>query len=197
MTRKKPGRKRKIKVEPAAQMSVEEEFAEDVAAVEPEPAEPDGLPEDYGPAEEVSPRDEEEDEDGMPKRRRRRLPTRLTNLYYMGKRSPTRPVKHQPPTRIKVQPHKLRCPKAGCNARFLTQSSVDLHLACHQAEAGGAGRREVFACPRCEVTNPQWKVLRVHLWKEHAIDTDLYSCDKCDFKVDTLFRLERHAQIHR
>ena len=36
----------------------------------------------------------------------------------------------------------------------------------------------------------------MHLWKEHAVDTDLYSCAKCAFRTDTLLKLEMHQEIH-
>ncbi len=43
----------------------------------------------------------------------------------------------------------------------------------------------------------QWKILRMHLWRDHSIDTDLLECEQCDFKTDTVTRLETHMEIHQ
>ena len=174
MTRKKPGRKRKPK-EPQhiPRMSLEEEMEEEEAAAKEERVQ------------EVAP--EVEEELG---RRRRRPPKMLTQLYYLGKK------KAKKPPRTKPEPHKVKCSKVFCNARFRTQTSLAIHLSCHKSSNREEKSATAFSCPTCNLEVDQWKVLRLHLWRDHNIDTDLYSCEECDFKTDSFCKLDRHAQIH-
>ena len=36
----------------------------------------------------------------------------------------------------------------------------------------------------------------MHLWKDHQVDTDLLSCDKCDFRSESILKIEMHQEIH-
>ena len=36
----------------------------------------------------------------------------------------------------------------------------------------------------------------MHLWKDHQVDTDLLSCDKCDFRSESILKMEMHQEIH-
>lgn len=45
--------------------------------------------------------------------------------------------------------------------------------------------------------NWNWNTLHTHLWREHNIDMELYSCPHCPFKTPILSRLKNtHLKIH-
>lgn len=45
--------------------------------------------------------------------------------------------------------------------------------------------------------NWNWNTLHTHLWREHNIDMELYSCPHCSFKTPILSRLKNtHMKIH-
>ena len=72
-----------------------------------------------------------------------------------------------------------------------------LDRSCHSS-----GDPDTFYCPRCpRDTSPtfsSWKAAALHLWKEHRLDMELYSCDLClDFRSYTLSRLQEHKAWHR
>lgn len=185
MSRKKPGRKRKIRDETSEEtLPIEEVYGEEEAAV---------IEEHRLHQQEEELENDVEDEGRT--RRRRKLPSRLTQLYYVGK--PVTARRAPPPLkRVLPMPFKISCCKRNCNARFRTQEALEVHLACHKVLVDQGQAIESFSCVKCNYTWPQWKVMRMHLWREHSVDTDLYSCETCDFKSDTMGRVERHAQIH-
>lgn len=42
-----------------------------------------------------------------------------------------------------------------------------------------------------------WKPLTSHLWRAHSIDMELFACDKCDYKTNSLSKLNSiHKLIH-
>lgn len=42
-----------------------------------------------------------------------------------------------------------------------------------------------------------WKPLTSHLWRAHGIDMELFACDKCDYKTNSLSKLNAiHKLIH-
>lgn len=42
-----------------------------------------------------------------------------------------------------------------------------------------------------------WKPLTSHLWRAHSIDMELFACDKCDYKTNSLSKLNAiHKLIH-
>ena len=82
------------------------------------------------------------------------------------------------------------CDYPECGMRFRIRSNLDYHKNCH---VDGT-----IKCPECgsqEAKN--WNSLHTHLWREHRIDMELYSCEFCDFKTPLLSRLKNtHEKIH-
>lgn len=92
--------------------------------------------------------------------------------------------------------------------RFATEAAILLHEQCHSAN------KNDIRCPKCEVDPAQingdesnqplkvprnwnWNTLHTHLWREHNIDMELYSCPECSFKTPILSRLKNtHMKIH-
>ena len=118
--------------------------------------------------------------------RRRIMPPRaLQRDYYLG----------QPKLRRR-RTTKERCPisctRSGCMAKFREDKALRFHLNCHS----DADDATAFKCCECMKTFPQWRLLRVHLWKAHSVDIDLYACSTCDFRTDTVHKMDTHEQIH-
>lgn len=53
-------------------------------------------------------------------------------------------------------------------------------------------------CPECNQNDfCSWNTLHTHLWRQHKIDMELYSCEFCSFKTPILSRLTNtHIKIH-
>ncbi|XP_064640457.1 transcription factor E4F1-like [Lineus longissimus] len=123
-------------------------------------------------------------------KRRIRVPKALKDDYCLSKR-----VKIRRKTREMNKPFDLKCKHSNCLARFQLFSSLRIHEACHNntdQELGG------FVCVECHTHFLQWRTMRVHLWKMHKIDTDLYTCEveDCDFKTDKVYKLNLHKEVH-
>uniref|UniRef100_A0A1B0DHL8 C2H2-type domain-containing protein n=1 Tax=Phlebotomus papatasi TaxID=29031 RepID=A0A1B0DHL8_PHLPP len=71
-------------------------------------------------------------------------------------------------------------------------NNLNYHRQCHTTENCG------IACPECKNTDfRNWNTLHTHLWREHQIDMELYSCELCNFKTPVLSRLKNtHVKIH-
>lgn len=121
-------------------------------------------------------------------------PKALKNDYYLGKTraSDSSKVEHTTNARQskRVTSYQKKCRKPSCNAKFLTNEALEMHLKCH------TDKPNVFTCPECQQRQTRWRLLRLHLWKVHQIDTDLLICDQCDYKTDTASRLKVHQEIH-
>ncbi|XP_062605087.1 zinc finger protein 320-like isoform X2 [Saccostrea cucullata] len=119
-------------------------------------------------------------------------PKALKNDYYLGKTrsSDSNKTEHKPRQPKSALSYQNKCGKPGCNARFLTKAALEIHLKCH------TDKPEVFMCPECQQEQNRWRLVRLHLWKAHQIDTDLLKCDQCDYKIDTASRLKVHQEIH-
>uniref|UniRef100_A0A1B0CJJ8 Putative ovo n=1 Tax=Lutzomyia longipalpis TaxID=7200 RepID=A0A1B0CJJ8_LUTLO len=71
-------------------------------------------------------------------------------------------------------------------------NNLSYHRQCHTNEKYG------IICPECKsVDFRNWNTLHTHLWREHQIDMELYSCELCNFKTPVLSRLKNtHVKIH-
>jgi hypothetical protein len=121
-------------------------------------------------------------------------PKALKNDYYLGKTRTSDTGKGEHATYARqskrVTSYQMKCRKPSCNARFLTSEALTMHLKCHTDKPND------FICPECQLRQTKWRLLRLHLWKVHQIDTDLLTCDQCDYKTDIACRLKVHQEIH-
>lgn len=117
-------------------------------------------------------------------RRRINPPRALQKDYYLGQPKLRR-------RRTTKDRYPLSCSKPGCVAKFREAKTLEMHLRCHIDNEDMS-----FQCCECDKTFLQWRLLRVHLWKTHNIDTDLYACSTCDFRADTMHKMDTHEQIH-
>nr|KAI8762024.1 zinc finger protein 629-like [Biomphalaria glabrata] len=86
--------------------------------------------------------------------------------------------------------YKIVCPMMSCKAKFKTDLGLHIHLSCHNMD------NAAFTCMKCQAPHEFWKHLRIHLWKEHKVDCDLFQCDQCDYKTDTHHKMSIHKEIH-
>ncbi|XP_055688281.1 uncharacterized protein LOC129792894 [Lutzomyia longipalpis] len=85
-----------------------------------------------------------------------------------------------------------KCDNEDCAIRFRNLNNLSYHRQCHTNEKYG------IICPECKsVDFRNWNTLHTHLWREHQIDMELYSCELCNFKTPVLSRLKNtHVKIH-
>nr|CAD7396140.1 unnamed protein product [Timema cristinae] len=82
-----------------------------------------------------------------------------------------------------------RCDVMGCAVRLHSHDKIEYHRRCHQ--------EAVFQCPECSHSTFHWNSLSSHLWRGHAIDMELYSCNQCDYKTISHSKLVNvHSRIH-
>ncbi|BFZ12672.1 hypothetical protein BsWGS_15711 [Bradybaena similaris] len=86
--------------------------------------------------------------------------------------------------------YKIACPMMSCKAKLKTEMGLHTHMACHNLDD------TAFTCKECQAPHEFWKQLRMHLWRDHRIDCDLFSCEKCDYKTDTHHKMNIHKEIH-
>ncbi|XP_063907930.1 oocyte zinc finger protein XlCOF6-like [Zophobas morio] len=81
------------------------------------------------------------------------------------------------------------CPIPACKVNLQSADNMNYHISCH-TDSG-------LACPVCSETFAAWKQTVIHLWRQHKIDMELYSCDKCSYKCTSLTKLNNvHKLIH-
>lgn len=81
------------------------------------------------------------------------------------------------------------CIIPGCKVRLEDIEKIGYHIKCHFQQA--------YKCPECHNTFDSWNILSGHLWRNHKIDMELFSCDKCDYKTYSLSKLNSiHKLIH-
>lgn len=170
---KKPGRKRKSEI--AAQQKEQDESENKISE------ELDFKME--APVSLFNMRDTED-----PGKRKINPPKSLTEDYYLGSR---KPKKRREPR----EPYNMKCAIPRCLAKFKTAEARQLHLDCH-IDVKEQTPGKMFKCVKCESAFLNWKLTAKHMWKEHAIDADLHKCYMCDFRADTLQKLETHEQVH-
>lgn len=84
---------------------------------------------------------------------------------------------------------KNKCILPGCKIRLEDLAKMNYHIKCHLEHN--------YQCPECHSTFEFWNILAGHLWRNHKIDMELYSCDKCDYKTYSLAKLNNiHKLIH-
>lgn len=85
------------------------------------------------------------------------------------------------------------CPEPNCPRRFRLEANLEYHKKCHDPEKSGG-----IVCPECNAKDMnKWNVLHTHLWRQHAIDMELYACQLCAFKTPCLSSLNNiHVKIH-
>ncbi|XP_058832072.1 uncharacterized protein LOC131690373 [Topomyia yanbarensis] len=90
-----------------------------------------------------------------------------------------------------------KCDLVDCGARFRQPDTLVYHKRCH-IQPNELANSDGIRCPECgsqEFRN--WNTLHTHLWREHSIDMELYSCHLCNFKTPVLCRLNNtHMKIH-
>lgn len=90
-----------------------------------------------------------------------------------------------------------KCDIGECGVRFRQPETLAYHKKCHDSSIDGANA-EGTRCPECGSQEfRSWNTLHTHLWREHAIDMELYACQQCNFKTPVLGRLNNtHMKIH-
>lgn len=85
--------------------------------------------------------------------------------------------------------------------QFGSAALLVYHERCHASDGS-------LICPDCNSSSSTapatstaqfrtWNTLHTHLWRQHAIDMELYSCAQCNFKTPIRSRLTNtHARIH-
>ncbi|XP_054716478.1 zinc finger protein 569-like [Uloborus diversus] len=115
-------------------------------------------------------------------KRQSRPPKALEEQYDFGVKKKTR--------RDNTSDRSFRCMKSGCGHRFSNEENLHYHYSSH-LDIGKS-----FMCPECREEFEYWRGLVMHLWKEHGIDVDLYSCSECDYKTYSFFKVDNHRKIH-
>lgn len=85
----------------------------------------------------------------------------------------------------------FRCLKS-CMLKFQILENLNYHEKCH-----GEKISEII-CPECNSSDfRNWNTLHTHLWRQHQIDMELFSCSICNFKTPILSLLNNtHIKIH-
>jgi uncharacterized C2H2 Zn-finger protein len=85
----------------------------------------------------------------------------------------------------------FKCNIDDCALHFTSDALLKYHKKCH-------GEKSSFICPECKSEDfKSFNTLHTHLWRQHKVDMDLYSCKLCDFKTPILSRLKNfHEKIH-
>ncbi|CAH1392686.1 unnamed protein product [Nezara viridula] len=93
-------------------------------------------------------------------------------------------------TNVKVEKEMgLRCGIEGCAVRLVSPSNMSYHRQCHDGVK--------WKCLECCENSSSWANLSLHLWKQHSIDMELYSCDQCSYKTNSLSKLlNLHRRTH-
>lgn len=87
---------------------------------------------------------------------------------------------------------RLRCTNGKCKVRFGTEENLMYHLKCHLDDK--------FKCIEfeCQFTDSKWLSMMTHLWKTHNIDMEMFGCNQCGFKTNSLYKLNTfHKNIHK
>ncbi|KAK3085749.1 hypothetical protein FSP39_008122 [Pinctada imbricata] len=131
---------------------------------------------------------------GSRTRRKIRPPKALENDYYIGKSKRRKETYEAQAQTLKKRDYLFRCTFEGpgnCYAKFSTSVALERHLKTH------VEGDSLYKCYECPTVFQQWCKMRMHLWKNHHIDTDLLTCDICGiYKCDALSKLLIHKEIH-
>lgn len=85
----------------------------------------------------------------------------------------------------------FKCNISDCSLTFSNDKLLNYHKKCHLND-------NQISCPECKSEDfKTYNTLHTHLWRQHNIDMDLYSCELCNFKTPILSRLKNfHEKIH-
>uniref|UniRef100_A0A8W7P514 C2H2-type domain-containing protein n=1 Tax=Anopheles coluzzii TaxID=1518534 RepID=A0A8W7P514_ANOCL len=98
-------------------------------------------------------------------------------------------------TNLTVEEEGYKCDLKDCGVRFRQPDRLDYHRKCHVVAPDSPNPIHCPECGSLEFRN--WNTLHTHLWREHAIDMELYACHLCSFKTPVLCRLNNtHMKIH-
>lgn len=117
-------------------------------------------------------------------KRKVRPPRALSEDYYLLSR------KRKYVRRQAAHEKTFRCEIKGCTQHFLSEENLKYHMRCHKED------EHMFQCGECSEKFEHWRGTTMHLWKDHQIDLDLYTCDKCGYRTYSSFKLENHCRIH-
>ncbi|XP_030750641.1 gastrula zinc finger protein xFG20-1-like isoform X2 [Sitophilus oryzae] len=82
-----------------------------------------------------------------------------------------------------------KCAYVPCKVVLSDPKKMNYHMESHFNDG--------FKCLECQEKFLLWKPLTSHLWRTHKVDLDLYSCDKCDYKTNSLSKLNTiHKLTH-
>ncbi|KAL4097674.1 hypothetical protein QTP88_022409 [Uroleucon formosanum] len=79
-----------------------------------------------------------------------------------------------------------------CKRKFRSENSKLLHSLCHQNDS------KDYKCSEknCDFITPRWNACRIHLWKVHKIDIDMFSCQVCKkYTTTTYHYLVNHVSM--
>uniref|UniRef100_A0A2S2QA19 Zinc finger protein n=1 Tax=Sipha flava TaxID=143950 RepID=A0A2S2QA19_9HEMI len=79
-----------------------------------------------------------------------------------------------------------------CKRKFRSENSKILHSLCHQNDS------KDYKCSEknCDFITPRWNACRLHLWKIHKIDIDMFSCKVCKvYTTTTYHNLVNHVSM--
>lgn len=82
----------------------------------------------------------------------------------------------------------LPCPK--CGKLFSTNAHLKRHVTMHDSDD-----KKNFECYICRLKTREFSGLRVHLGKEHKLETFTGKCQKCDKEFTVKSRYERHMAM--
>lgn len=83
----------------------------------------------------------------------------------------------------------ISCLVNGCVICLKEEKNILYHRKCHQ--------NGKLVCQECDKTCPSVEVLHTHLWKIHAIDLELPTCQECGYKTYKMYRLFNiHMKCH-
>lgn len=83
----------------------------------------------------------------------------------------------------------ISCLVNGCIICLKEEKHILYHRKCHQ--------NGKLVCPECVKICPSVEVLHTHLWKIHAIDLELPTCQECGYKTYKMYRLFNiHMKCH-
>ncbi|XP_075211885.1 uncharacterized protein LOC142318989 isoform X2 [Lycorma delicatula] len=80
----------------------------------------------------------------------------------------------------------FRCGTDGCAVRLQRETNMIYHKQCHTEKYS-----VTLKCPECSHIATRWSSLTSHLWKMHNIDMELYSCNQCGYKTNSLWNMKK------
>jgi len=81
------------------------------------------------------------------------------------------------------------CRVDNCAVRLKDSVKLELHRSSHLPNGD-------HQCPECTETFQAWPRCAIHLWREHRLDMELYSCHSCEYRSFTVTVMEKHKRSH-